>query len=1248
MSFFSNAFSWLGGNTFGANLAKTAILGYASRLLSDNVNDTSSPETIDEGVRLQLNPSTENKIPVLYGEAYFGGNITDAALSADYKQMRYCLTLSELTGNAIDGTASTYTFNDVYFNNNRVIFKADGFTVDKTIDRSGNEDPSPEDLIKVYLYKENTPLNGGPVPNTLMTHWTNHPMTNLLYAIVEVNYNRSKNVTGLPQCTFHITNSTNMPGDVLNDYMTNTTYGAGIDSSEITGLTELNTYVQNGFTYTDAAGSHQVGQTRINGLVNTNTNVLNNMQAIAKACSSWLSYDIHQGKWVVIINQTGASIASFSDSNIIGEISVSGTSLTGLYNSAEVKYQNTDILDKTDFVKIDIPAIDLFANEPNNTLSTVLPFTNKQSTALKVGLIDLKQSRVDKIISFKADYSFMNVKAGDLIDISSSAYNYTNKVFRVVNVQEVETDSAIVLDFKCLEYDADVYTYDIAEYQVETDDGLLSIGSIGKPNQPTVTNNDTGSNPHILIGSVVPSGIVDEMEFWVTHDTSVPNDYDRTYVKVGTQSNTDGSTFTENQAVTFQYGQLNQGDLYVKVRGTNNITTGPFSDPSGLIAYVPVQEPDNLPDNVSIGGQLLNLGILTLLNNLDTLFDGDPNTSIVDAILDDFFPSRNPATPIESQIAESLVNDQAFIDDLSTQIPASPVPQLINELTDVDTGTVAPVADDVLSFDGTNWVPLSNCCGGGTEPPDPPDPVLGCTDTNALNYDASATQNDGSCVYQCYMEFDAGAPHIAGNRDNEAPFTGSYFLRLNSPSPAYASITTPSFILGMGNIELYRSDGTLEQSLPVSSCTLHGYGRILQIPFADRTPGTDYYILYDEGIIETSCNYCHNLTTYLSSARTTPTWTFTTAKFESHLYELGHNSTIVRDTGNNTIIFLVNAGGTIPSTTYTGKVEYDQYNVSIPGNQMSDLQAGVTPTVTYASSAKPEITVQGNVEIKNSTGTTVQTLTVVSTDGQVATLTDLDNNVILLDEEYTAHFPIGFITNPDYTRTTDFNDFCGVQQTTETLNINGSSSPSNTHTFQYYSDIDLEIIQYRVSRGISNGVQSLETFDVNVSTDEVVIEDTIQIIFNKNINESVSGAFKLYNQAGSLIQSFNTTTTFQQDGTDRIISESLNTVTLDLTYYKVFDSEYYILVDYNAVTDAGNGVYHGTPYAGLTDVNAIRFTTDTGPRPIPPSDTNGVPNEVEIDFDRPIQKGIGVITIQDENNNVVEVFDVTDSRVTIG
>ena len=98
MSFFGGIIDWLKGDTLGANLAKTAGLFLVSRLINSStsddeeeyISDTTAEQEVDKGVRLQLKPNTQSKIPVLYGDAYFGGYLTDADLTADYKTMYYC------------------------------------------------------------------------------------------------------------------------------------------------------------------------------------------------------------------------------------------------------------------------------------------------------------------------------------------------------------------------------------------------------------------------------------------------------------------------------------------------------------------------------------------------------------------------------------------------------------------------------------------------------------------------------------------------------------------------------------------------------------------------------------------------------------------------------------------------------------------------------------------------------------------------------------------------------------------------------------------------------------------------------------------------------------------------------------------------------------------------------------------------------------------------------------------------------
>ena len=794
MSFFGDVVDWFTGDSISAGLAKTAALGYASRLLNNSMSDDSSQSSEstveDKGVRQQLKPNLETKLPVLYGDAYFGGNLTDAVLSADYKKMHYCLTMAELTGTKLSGGSSEYTFYDIWFDNNRVVFQADGVTVDYTIDNAGNQDISKRDIVKVYMYAD-VPLQPDgssgttPASDTIMDNWTaaSHPMTGLMYAIIEVNYDRALNVTGLPNCTFHVENSMSLPGDVLQDYMTSTVYGGGVPLVEIdASLVALNAYASAGFSYTDANSAVQSGTVEINGLVNTNQNVLANMNSIASAVNSWISYDIHNGLWSVIINQPGTSIASLTDSNIVGAINISGTSLTALYNAADVKYQNTDIKDKTDFVKIDLPAGDLYENEPDTTLQIQLPFTNQQAVAIKVGLIAIKQSRIDKIITFTADYSYINIKAGQLIDVTSDVYGYTNKVFRVITTKEVEDDNGtIATSFNCLEYDPSVYTGSITELTIETDDGLLGIGSIGKPDVPLVTLYEKEATPWVEVDAGVPSGIVDIMEYWITYDVGIANDIDREYILIGTESYTAGALWVENDRVLHNWARATAADFFCKVRGKNTIVTGPYSDPSGLIEFVPIVVADTVSDDPvdNPWGELMGLGLLTLLNNVDGIYNGDTGPG-------------------------------SIFDELETLGGGSGVDTLF-ELTDTDVPN--PQAGEVLTWNGSKWIADDGCCN-------PPEE-------------------------SCFVHVDQ---YPVDDQDG-ATCTGNYWW-------SFGNLGDYDLEPGTGNYYLYLLDGTLVETLPAASAIFTAGSGMVELPFADRLQCTNYYITVDSCAVTNAIGCC--------------------------------------------------------------------------------------------------------------------------------------------------------------------------------------------------------------------------------------------------------------------------------------------------------------------------------------------------------------------------------------------------------
>lgn len=199
-------------------------------------------------------------------------------------------------------------------------------------------------------------------------------------------------------------------------------------------------------------------QFEINGIIDTSKNVLENINTLATASGCFVTWDEHAGTWNVIINTTGTSAFSFDDTNIVGSINVNGTGVTELYNSASISFPNTDARDTVDTVDVSIPDVDRYSNELDNRLEIKLDCISNSIQAGYIASRELKQSRVDKVISFTTNFLGNGVKAGDIVDVTATTYGYTSKLFRVISVEEEDDDEGnILFGITALEYNADVY-----------------------------------------------------------------------------------------------------------------------------------------------------------------------------------------------------------------------------------------------------------------------------------------------------------------------------------------------------------------------------------------------------------------------------------------------------------------------------------------------------------------------------------------------------------------------------------------------------------------------------------------------------------------------------------------------------------------------------------------------------------------------------------------------------------------------
>lgn len=575
----------------------------------------------DQGVRITVPPATNNRIPIIYGNVYQQGIITDARISNENKTMTYVLVLGEKT------QTGTYTVGDIYWNDQQLQF--DGgtpYSVVSAIDPDGTTSTNLAGLVRVWVYAGGVdggnqifPTSGAVnARTTIGESTTTYTLTDLVFAVVQIDYNPDKGVTGLASMSFQIQNSLNNPGLVLYDYLTSTRYGAGIATSEIdttsmiTATNTLSLYSwsldQTGLIQYESDGTTPLNQARyeINGILTTGDTIMTNLQKITMASNSWLTYDYAAGRWKSIVNRAATtaeknSAFHFTDDNIIGEVTVTATSLEDQFNEFEMEFPDRGLRDQLNYARESIDPGERNSLEPDNQLRMRLEMVNNAVHALRIGRIELKQSRVDLVVSFTADYSAIQVQAGDVVKITNNVYGFDNDLFRVTRVREIESeDGNLTAEITALEYSDDVYTEtsatDFIDKPISNIPLFGSSETLAAPGKPAVVAVTTETSiPFFDIESEIPatSQPVDIVEIFGSLNSGGPY----TYIA---QKRSSDAIFTAGETPDVEITGLPSGIWYFKARIGSRNRYSPLSVASDPFTWAPIYVGSTIDDLFSV------------------------------------------------------------------------------------------------------------------------------------------------------------------------------------------------------------------------------------------------------------------------------------------------------------------------------------------------------------------------------------------------------------------------------------------------------------------------------------------------------------------------------------------------------------------------------------------------------------------------------------------------------------------------
>jgi hypothetical protein len=375
-------------------------------------------------------------------------------------------------------------------------------------------------------------------------------------------------------------------------------------------------------------------------------------------------------------------------------------------------------------------------------------------------------------------------------------------------------------------------------------------------------------------------------------------------------------------------------------------------------------------------------------------------------------------------------------------------------------------------------------------------------------------------------------------------------------------------VKGTGSFKLYGTDGKLEQTLAVADIIIHN--NVVELPFKARAPGTDYYIIWDEGVV-TNCD-CENL-----AVNSDTVWTFTTSETPVNSYTLNSISpTNIPDGGSSNDVF-------------------DRSKIDYTFSPSSSICAASTKLILTFSTEV--VKGSGSITIKDrELKTTVASLSVSS-----ATITEVED-----DAGEVIAWKVDFGTIPTLARDKYF-DVDAPQGLLVTESEVGSSTVCDKTT-------NTPALPVRRSLAKTWGLKTEEELRVvsveycPTTTNNARQRTNIKVTFNKNIKVKTSSPAEVIIYESGLVDS-----TFQKidlrgtyankkygdiydvsdsavDNPDTATNEAVSNRTLIINPTKMMKgaTNYHLEIPSGIIFDADCNV----AWSGVTDSTTIAWRTD--------------------------------------------------------
>jgi len=437
------AYGAIAGAVAGA-LAGAVVSSVVTGALADEPEQPDFGDAAGAGILINKS-ANDAPIPVVYGQRKVGGTrILMEVTGTDNEYLNIVLAVSE---GEID------SFENIYLND--VLSTDAKFT----------------GFLDTYTHTGSTTQSADSNLVSAVTGWTsNHQLKGTAYVYVKLKFDQDVYASGLPTITADIKGTkvydprtattawSNNPVLCIRDYLTNTRYGRGIETSLIddTSFNAAANYCEENVTI----GGVSKDRYTCNGVVNTSNGSMDILKKLLTACRGFLIFS--GGKYKLIIDKAETAAFTFSEDNIVGGWSISLGNKNNQFNRIRTNFFNPDRNWQPDLAIVDSSTLRTQDNGLLLEKTNDLPFTSDIDRAKMITTINLNQSRQQIMCEFTSTIEGLRTEVGDVVYIKHATTGWDTlnsnqgKLFRVMRITLQNDDEVRIL---AMEYDADAYDF---------------------------------------------------------------------------------------------------------------------------------------------------------------------------------------------------------------------------------------------------------------------------------------------------------------------------------------------------------------------------------------------------------------------------------------------------------------------------------------------------------------------------------------------------------------------------------------------------------------------------------------------------------------------------------------------------------------------------------------------------------------------------------------------------------------------